>query len=187
MANVLAGVKGILDLNLPGQPISQRDRMRLEAVIDEGIATLDRCRHLAMETLPDGPLEPGTAWRDQLLEELEPMGTLFLSRFELDFDGPPEWDQWPGKLLRGYARAVTRQVLPYAKGSTMTIRCSAGPEAWCLQWTPAPALPANLAAGLEERSMDICSRWALTVGSAVGASLSCQAGSLLARIPRPVR
>ena len=187
MANVLAGVKGILDLNLPGQPISQRDRLRLEAVIDEGIATLDRCRYLAMATLPEDSLEPGAAWRDQLLEELEPMGTLFLSRFQFDFDGPPEWDQWPGKLLRGYVRAVTRQVLPHAKGATMSIRFSAGPDEWRLQWTPAPVLPDNLTPGPDEKATDICSRWALRVGSTVGAALSCQDGSMLARIPRQVR
>jgi hypothetical protein len=113
MANVLAGVKGILDLNRAGQPIGDRDRQRLEAVIEEGITTLDRCRHLSMATLPDGPLEPGSAWRAQLLEELEPMGTLFRSRFELAFDGAPEWDQWSGQLLRGYVRALTRQVMPH--------------------------------------------------------------------------
>jgi len=184
MANVLAGVKGILDLNLAGQPIGDRDRQRLEAVIEEGITTLDRCRHLSMATLPDGPLEPGSAWRAQLLEELEPMGTLFRSRFELAFDGAPEWDQWSGQLLRGYVRALTRQVMPHAKGRTMTIRFSVGPDAWMLRWSPAPALPESLAGGQEERPVDICSRWAMQVGAALGATLSCEAGSMFARIPR---
>jgi hypothetical protein len=187
MANVLAGVKGILDLNLDGRPISQRDRQRLEAVIEEGITTLDRCRHLSMATLPDSPLEPGPEWRAQLLAELEPMGTLFRSRFELAFDGAPEWDQWSGQLLRGYVRALTRVVLPYAKGRTMTIRCSVGPEAWMLRWNPAPALPESLAAGPVNRPVDICSRWAIQVGAALGATLACEAGSMVARIPRPVR
>ena len=184
MANVLAGIKGIVDLNLPGQPISQRDRQRLEAVIDEGIATLDRCRHLTMATLPDDTLEPGGAWREQVLEELEPMATLFRSRFELVFEGVPEWDQWPGKLLRGYVRAVTRQVVPFAKGSVMSIRCNAGPDGWGFQWTPAPALPESLGPGAEDRPMDICSRWAARAGSALDAALFCEAGTLSARIPR---
>ncbi len=184
MANVLAGIKGILDLNQAGQPIGQRDRERLEAVIEEGITTLDRCRHLSMATLPEGPLEPGPDWRDQLMEELEPMGTLFRSRFELAFEGAPEWDQWPGKLLRGYVRALTRQVLPYAKGSTMSIHFSVGPDAWVLRWHPAPALPESLAPGSEAHPVDICSRWAIQVGAALGASLSCEAGSMVARIPR---
>ena len=56
MANVLAGVRGIVDLNQPGQPLSQRDRDRLEAVIEEGVCTLNRCRHLTLDTLPDSLL-----------------------------------------------------------------------------------------------------------------------------------
>ena len=184
MANVLAGVKGIVDLNLPGQPISQRDRQRLEAVIDEGIATLERCRHLTMATLPDDSLEPGEAWREQVMEELEPMGTLFRSRFELVFEGAPEWDQWPGKLLRGYVRAVTRQVMPFAKGTVMNIHCNAGPTGWGFQWSPAPALPESLGPGAEDRPLDICSRWAARAGSALDATLLCEAGTLSARIPR---
>jgi hypothetical protein len=184
MANVLAGVKGLMDLNVPGQPINLRDRQRMEAVIEEGIATLDRCRHLAMATLPDAPMEPGGPWRDQLLEELEPMGTLFRSRFELAFQGAPEWDQWPGALLRGYARAVTRQVLPYARGGTMAIQCGAAAEGWLLRWTPATAVPEGLTASSQDRPSDICSRWAVRVGSVLGASLACEAGSLCVRIPR---
>lgn len=184
MANVLAGVKGILDLNAAGQPISQRDRQRLEAVVEEGITTLDRCRHLSMATLPEGPLEPGTAWRAKLLEELGPLGTLFRSRFELSFDGAPEWDQWSGQLLRGYVRALTRQVLPFAKGSTMTIRFSVSPDVWMLRWSPAPTLPESLTTSPANRPVDICSRWAIQVGAALGATLACEAGSMFARIPR---
>jgi len=184
MANVLAGVKGILDLNQAGQPIRERDRQRLEAVIEEGVTTLDRCRHLSMATLPDGPLEPGTAWRARLLEELEPMGTLFRSRFELAFEGAPEWDQWSGQLLRGYVRALTRQVLHYAKGSTMTIRFSVDSDAWMLRWSPAPVLPESLANGAANRPVDICSHWAIQVGAALGATLACEAGAMFVRIPR---
>lgn len=184
MANVLAGVRGIIDLNLPDQPINQRDRDRLEAVIDEGITTLDRCRHLTMETLPENVMEPGAYWRDLLLEELKPMGVLFRCGFELVFEGEPEWDQWPGKLLRGYARAITRQTLPYAKTSTLSIQFSATAEEWRMRWRPAASLPESIQPGPEERPMDICSRWAVRLGAVLDASLSCEAGSLLARIPR---
>jgi len=50
--------------------------------------------------------------------------------------------------------------------------------------SPAPALPESLARGLEERPVDICSRWAMQVGTALGATLSCEAESMFARIPR---
>jgi hypothetical protein len=184
LANVLAGAKGILDLNLPGQPLGPRDRQRLEAVIDEGIITLERCRHLAMATLPDGPLEPGPDWREQLLEELAPLATLFRSRFELVYEGAPEWDQWPGDLLRGYVRAVTRQVMPHARDAVMSIHCRAEAHEWRLQWSPAPALPESLGPNSGEAPQDICVRWAVRTGSALRSSLACEAGSLLARIPR---
>jgi len=184
LANILAGVKGILDLNPPGEPISPRDRQRLDAVLEEGISTLERCRHLTMATLPDSALEPGTDWREQLLEELEPLGTLFRSQFALVFEGAPEWDQWAGRLHRSYVRAVTRQVMPFAKGAVMTIRCGADPDGWRVQWSPAPALPENLVPGADEGQMDICGRWAVRAGSALASSLSCEGGSLVARIPR---
>jgi len=184
MANVLAGVKGILDLNPQGQPISPRDRQRLGAVLEEGIGTLERCRHLTMATLPDAAPEAGADWREQLLEELEPLGTLFRSGFTLAFEGAPEWDQWAGQLHRSYIRAVTRQVMPFAKGAVMNILCSADPDGWRVQWSPAPGLPENLAPGADVNHMDICGRWALQAGSALASSLTCEGGSLVVRIPR---
>jgi hypothetical protein len=184
MANVLAGVRGIIDLTLPGQPISQRDRDRLGAVIQEGVATLERSRHLAVSTLPESDLEPGPTWREVLLEDLDPLGVLFRCRFELTYQGAPEWDQWPGKLLNDYVRAVTRQVLPYAKAAVLGITCCAGPDGWSLRWSPAPTLPEALTPGPEDRPMDICSRWAARAGAVLGASLSCEGESLVARLPR---
>ncbi len=184
LANVLAGVRGIIDLNLPGQPLAQRDRERLEAVIEEGVATLDRCRHLTMASLPEAPLEDGPAWRERLQEDLKPMGTLFRSRFDVVFEGVPDWDRWPGQLLRGYIRAVTRQVVPYARGAVMTLRLSAAPEQWRLAWSPVPALPEALAPGPEDRSLDLSARWAARVGQSMDAELSCEAGTLIVRVPR---
>ncbi len=184
MANVLAGVRGIIDLNPAGQPISPRDRDRLGAVIEEGVVTLERSRHLAMSTLPESGLEPGPAWRVALLEDLDPLGVLFRCRFELTYEGTSEWDQWPGKLLNGYVRAITRQVLPYAKAAVLGIACCAEPDGWTLRWSPAPTLPEALTPGPEDRPMDICSRWAARVGSVLGASLACEGDSLVARLPR---
>ena len=184
LANVLAGVRGILDLNLPDQPFSQRDRERLEAVLEEGVTTLNRCRQLAVTGLPDGLPEPGPVWRELLQEALQPMGTLFRCRFELSSEGTPEWDQWPGELLRGYVQAMTRQVLPYARTATLAIHFSADPEGWRVRWSPAPRLPESLAADPERMAMDICSRWAQQAGASLEAGLSCGDGALLARIPR---
>jgi hypothetical protein len=183
MANVLAGVRGILDLNLPGQPLSERDRDRLGAVIEEGVVTLDRSRHLTMGTLPTALPEAGPLWRQRLLEALGPMGTLFRCTFEITYEGPPEWDQWPGDLLLGYAQAITRQALPYSRTGTLRIRCEAGPDRWLLHWSPAAHLPETLN-GDPQMTPDICSRWAQRVGPALGARLSFADGTLQACIPR---
>lgn len=184
LANVLAGVQGILDLNPPEQPVNQRDRDRLEAVITEGVTALGRSRHLAMATLPDAFPEPGVVWRDLLLEALRPMGLLFRCRLEVIYDGAPEWDQWPGELLRSYVHAMTRQALPYARSSAVDIRCGAGPDHWLVRWSPAASLPESLLANPEQTPMDLGCRWALRAGGVLGATVTCTGGVLQARIPR---
>jgi len=187
LANVLAGVRGIVDLTSPEEPLSPRDRGRLEAVLDEGAITLERCRHLAMGTFPSGALEAGQDWRDQLSEDLAPLGLLFRTRIELTAAVAPEDDQWPGGLLRGYLHAVTRQVLPYAKGGLLGIHCTAGPREWRVRWHPAAAIPDSLAPGPEDRSRDICARWTLACASALEADLTSGEGALQVRIPRTSR
>ena len=187
LANILAGVRGIVDLTAEDQPLSPRDRSRLEAVLDEGTVTLDRCRHLAMGTFPSSLLEAGQDWRDQLGEDLAPLGVLFRSRIELAFEGAADADHWPGSLLRGFVHAVTRQALPFAKGGPMTISCSAAAHEWRVRWSPATTMPDSLAPGPEGTSRDICSRWTLACASALGADLSWEEGALQVRIPRVSR
>ena len=182
LANVLAGVRGIIDLSNPEQPLSPRDRLRLDAVIEEGMTTLDRSRSLAMGTLPESALEPGPEWRRQLLEDLTPLGLLFRCRFTLDYEGTATCDRWPGELLRGYIRAVTRQVLPYVHDGGMALACSADDREWQVRWSPVPMLPESLV--VEGKQLDISSRWALRVGTSLMANLSCADGILLMRMPR---
>lgn len=178
LANVLGGVRGIVELTPPGQPLTPRNHERLVAVLEEGIATLERSRHLVLATLPDAGLESGSAWRQALAEELEPLGALFRCRFELGFQGEPEWDRWPGRLLRSYVRAVTRQVLPIARPEVMTLTGGAGRDGWWLRWSPVPALPASLLPDAGEGPVDVASRWAARVGALVGATLTLEEGGL---------
>jgi hypothetical protein len=182
LANVLAGVRGILDLSDPDRPLASRDRLRLEAVLDEGMTTLERSRNLAMETLPGAEVQPGAPWRAELLEQLGPLGILFKCRFDLSYLGDPGLDRWPGELLRGYARAVSRQVLPYVHDGSLAIRCEADRQEWRLIWSPAELLPESLT--VEGKQLDISSRWARRVGASLGVALVCEHGALTARIPR---
>jgi len=185
LANVLGGVRGIVELNPPGQPVNARDHARLTAVVEEGVATLERCRHLVLATLPEAGLEPGAAWRQTLGEELAPLGVLFRCQFELGYQGDPRWDRWPGRLLRGYVRAVTRQVLPGARPPVMAITGGAADDGWWLRWSPVPLLPESLAPGSEDRPMDVAARWAARVGAYLGASAAMEGGALLVRVPAP--
>lgn len=184
LANAFAGLRGILELSDPEQPLGARNRARMDAVLTESLAVLARSRHLAMGTLPDGPLEAGEAWRLDLKEELHPMEVLFRTRISLAYEGDPAFDRWGGELLRGYTAALTRQVVPYAHDGTLGILFAADAREWRIRWSPAAAVPESLRPELDARPRDISARWALRVGGSLGACLSLDAGSLLARIPR---
>jgi hypothetical protein len=184
VANLLSGIRGILELSDPERPLSERDRARLEAILTDGMTTLERARYLAMGTLPDANLESGSDWRRMLMAELEPLAVVFRCTFEVGYEGEAEQDWWPGDLLRGYVLALTRQILPYVQGARVGILCGADPKEWRLRWHPASNLPESLRPELDARPRDISARWALRVGGSLGAHLAMEEGVLLARIPR---
>jgi hypothetical protein len=184
LANVLCGIQGILELSEPHLPLTPRDRARLEAVISDGMVALDRSRHLAMGTFPDSMVESGLDWRHQLAEQLKPLGTLFRRQFRVLYGGKPADDRWPGELLRSYARALTRQILPYVQSESVEIHCSGDSREWRLQWSQTTVIPESLRPEMETRPRDISARWAMRVGTALNATLSADKDGLLARIPR---
>jgi hypothetical protein len=179
LTNVLAGIRGILDLNSPGEPLTSRDRDRLEAVIDEALTTLDRTRNLAMEQLPEAALEAFETWRGQLQEQLQPMAVIFRRPIEVTGADP---DPWPGEPLRGFVRAVTRQVLPYIRTGHLAIRCQARPDHWSVAWEGVLAIPEALSG--EGGPRDIASRWATQLAATLAIRLSLEDGALVARMPR---
>jgi len=184
LANVLSGIRGILELSDPEQPLTPRDRLRLDAVITDGVIALERSRHLGMGTLPESMVESGLDWRHQFSEQLRPMGTLFRRNFNIRFAGELTDDRWPGELLRGYATALTRQILPYVQGETLEIITQSNPKEWCLVWPQATVIPESLKPELAARPRDISARWALRVGESLGASLRVDGDGLTVRVPR---
>jgi len=186
LANTLSGIRGVLELSDPERPLSRRDRLRLEAVLSEGMSTLERSRHLAMETLPSADSEPGLEWRAGLEIGLNPLAVVFRSNFHLHHQGSPNLDHWPGDRLRGYILAVTRQLLPYAQGSEIELIFEADASEWIIHWSPITTLPESLDGNVQGRSRDISSRWALKVGAALGVALSFneEAQKVSARVPR---
>ena len=89
LANALSGLQGILELSDPMRPLTPRERGRMEAILAEGMTTLDRARHLAMGSLPEAALEAGEAWRLSLAEDLEPLATIFRCPFDITYTGDP--------------------------------------------------------------------------------------------------
>jgi hypothetical protein len=184
LANILSGIRGILELSDPGRPLSPRDRIRLEAILTDGMSTLERSRYLAMGTLPDATMEPGPDWRHQLKAQLQPLSVVFRCAVDVSYEGEAAHDRWPGELLRGYVLALSRQILPYVQGSALGILCGADQKEWRLRWNSAASVPESLRPELETRPRDISARWGLRTGGSLGAILSAEGGFLLARIPR---
>ena len=139
LANVLAGVRGILDLDPPGQPLAQRDRDRMGAVIEKASPPWT-----AAGTWPwtlSSPSRAGDreAWRTGLLEDLEPLGDPVPVPVRAGAGKPRS-----GGRLAGQAAARVRPGRDPAGGSlrqggVLTIACAAGPEGWRLRWTPCPS------------------------------------------------
>jgi hypothetical protein len=184
LANILSGIQGILELSDPDRPLTPRDRARLDAILTDGMATLERSRYLAMGTLPESAIESGADWRRQLKDQLQPLSVVFRSRIDVNYEGDPAQDRWPGELLRGYIAAVSRQILPYVQSAALVIFCEADAKEWRLRWTPASNLPESLQPEATNRPRDISARWALRTGAALGITLVAQDECLLARIPR---
>lgn len=183
VANVFAAIQGVLDLTPPGRPLADRDRDRLEAVLDEGAATLGRARHLAMGTCPGSEAEEAFDWQAHLAGDLKALGVLYRRRISVRVEDPSR--PWPGGLLRGYLRAAVKQVLPYVQGDLLELACRAGDEAWTVGLSPIPFVPESLLEQPEDKPGDISGRFALRVADVLRLTLSCENGTLTIRIPRP--
>ncbi|HLO68073.1 MAG TPA: hypothetical protein VK188_13700 [Holophaga sp.] len=184
LANVLAGVQGVLDLTPEDAPLSPRNRARLDAVVSEGLGILGRARHLAMGTLPDASLQSAREWREQLADELKPLALLHKAPLEVELEPGPGPDAFPGEALRTYVRSACRQVLPYAR-SGLRIQARSEADHWRLRMAPVSQLPEGLCALPEGRSGDIAGRWALRVAQALDIAVAFEDGGLTIRIPRP--
>lgn len=184
LANCLSGVRGILDLSDPGQPLTARDRERLDAILEDGMATLTRARHLALGTLPGDLAESGAEWRAQLHHQLRPMGTLFRCGFELSYEGDPACDRWPGEAFRSLLVALVRQILPYRQEGPLRLRFGANAAAWTIHIAPAPGIPEGLRPEGAERPSDLCVRWIHRLRADLGASFAEEPDGLSLRLPR---
>lgn len=185
LANCLSGLRGILELSDPNEPLRSRDRERIEAILEDGMTTLGRARHLAMGTLPDNLVEGGVEWRKHLLEQLVPLGRLFRCEFVCTYEGDPLWDRWPGEGLRSLVLALVRQILPYRIEGPLQIQCQADESAWTLTFHAIPTFPEGLRAVSADRPTDLCTRWIhRLLQSMKGTLTEASPSSLCLRLPR---
>lgn len=187
LSNTFAGIQGILDLSDPAQPLAPQARNRLEALLSDGMQLLTRTRHLALGTRPEALPESGAAWRGALEQQLQPLAAAFRCEIRLNPLGEAAFDRWPGELARGWALAVTRQVLPYlASGPSpqaLNLDLEATAPSWRLTWHPVKLLPDCLKPS-EEPPRDIGSAWVREVGRTLGVEAHFEGNRLTARIPR---
>lgn len=184
MANTLSGIRGILEMTHPQQPISPRDQARLDAILAEGMTVLERSRHLAMGTLPDALIESGMDWRHQLSDHLQTIGTLFRRRFDITYEGDPIYDRWPGEILRGYILALTRQIVAYVPGDLLCIRCLADANEWAFIFPQTSDIPQSLLETHELHPKDISARWVQRVGQELDIRLKLDSQGLHVRLKR---
>ena len=171
LANTLSGIQGILELNDPSLPLTTRNRARLGAILAEGLATLERARHLAMDTLPNAGLEDGPSWRASLEHALGPLSLLFRCDFSLEYQGPPDLDLWPGELARAFTLTLTRQLLPYIQDAQLKLVFDANEVEWRIRWSPITLLPEELLDPRAERSRDVAAHLATRIGQALSCHL----------------
>ena len=171
LANTLSGIQGILELNDPSLPLTTRNRARLGAILAEGLATLERARHLAMDTFPDASLVDGPSWRGRLEQALGPLTLLFRCDFSLEYQGPPDLDQWPGELARTFTLTLTRQLLPYIQDTQLKLVFDASEVEWRIRWSHITLLPEELLDPCAERSRDVAAHLATRIGQALSCHL----------------
>lgn len=184
LANTLSGVQGMLDLS---RGLSPEERARLEALVAEGFLTLERSRHLAVGTRPESLLERGESWRLALEAQAKALGVAFRCPLRVVHQGEPDRDQWPGELLRGWAVAVTRQVLPYFAGPRdqgLTLQTRADAIAWQLGWGPLNHVPSVLDLDTPDQPRDIAGRWVRDLAPGLGVAFRREGDWLWARLPR---
>ena len=179
MGNVLSGVRGILDLADPLKPLNDRDRCRLEAVLREGMTLLERTRNLTMGTGPQGMVESPEAWRSALVQQLEPLSTLFRASIEVTCDLPAGFPL-PGPALRDLVHGMARLLLPYAGEGGLRVVCRLEGRSWRLDFTPCEAIPDCLLSAAGRK--DIVTRWVLFLLERLEARLG-HAGDSLSVVP----
>lgn len=182
--NLMAGLQGVVDLSDPGRPMEPRNRMRLEATLEEGKILIAMARALALGRLPDAGSAPWPDWAPGLRGRLAAMADLFHCPVDL-VAVRAGGDPWPGPLLQDWAAAFTRQLLPWAAPGPLRLEAEATGEAWTLRWvTDAPLPPALRPDPPADAPRNLHAFWLRAMATHMGLELVARPGALEARLPR---
>jgi hypothetical protein len=181
--NLLAGIQGVLDLSDPLQPLSPRNRLRLEASLEEGRNLVAMARTLALKRLPDAGSLAWSEWREGLLQRLEPLSVLFNCPMEV-VNAAASGPAWPAPLLQDWAAAFSRQLLPWIAPGTLRIEAEASGSHWVLRWPGAPPIPPGLRPDPpEDAALNLTSLWLRATANRLQVRLEEEGGALIARMP----
>jgi hypothetical protein len=184
--NLLAGVQGVLDLSDPRLPLDGRNRLRLEATLEDGKTLIAMARALALGRHPDPGLLSWFDWQAGLNARLEPLAALFrcpIGLVDMGADGV----SWPSPLLQDWAAAFTRQILPWVAPGPLRLEAKAAKDAWYLTWVGDAPLPVALRSELPlDAPKSLPAYWLRSTGERLGLSIRETPRGLEARMERSV-
>lgn len=183
--NLLAGIQGVLDLSDPRLPLDTRNRLRLEATLEDGKALIAMARALALGRHPDPGLVSWFDWRAGLDARLELLAALFRCPIEL-VDMGADGASWPVPLWQDWAAAFTRQILPWVAPGPLRLEAKAAKDAWYLTWVGDAPLPVALRPELPpDAPRSLPGFWLRATGERLGLSIRKTPEGLQARMERP--
>jgi hypothetical protein len=183
--NLLAGVQGVLDLSDPRLPLDARNRLRLEATLEDGKTLITMARALALGRHPDPGLTSWFDWRAGLNARLDPLSALFRCPIDL-VDMGAAGAAWPSPQLQDWATAFTRQILPWTAPGPLRLEAKAATDAWYLTWVGDAPLPVALRAELPpDAPKSLPAFWLRSTAERLGLSVRATPGALVVRMARP--
>ena len=185
--NLLAGVQGVLDLSDPRLPLDGRNRLRLEATLEDGKTLIAMARALALGRHPDPGLLSWFDWKAGLNARLEQLAALFRCPIELA-DMGADGVSWPSPLFQDWAAAFTRQILPWVAPGPLRLEAKAAKDAWYLTWVGDAPLPVALRSELPlDAPKSLPAYWLRSTGERLGLSIRETPEGLVARMERAAR
>lgn len=184
--NLLAGLQGVLDLSDPRAPLEPRNRLRLEASLEEGKTLIAMARGLALGRHPDPGFAPWPEWQAGLERKLAPLSQLFRCPIEVQEPSGAEAIHWPAPGLQDWIVAFTRQILPWVAPEPLRLEAQATATHWIILWRVEAPMPAALQPDPPpDFPRNLSAYWLKARLEQLGMEVSATGDGLSARMKRP--